>query len=117
MVFMKYCMGERLSASDAAADMFHIEFQKFIQEENFKVDQIYNTDESGLYWKGLLTGILTFEREKCAPRYKLSEECLMIMCCGNASGNDKVKLVVIRKAKKPLSFNGTEANCITVQNG
>jgi hypothetical protein len=40
--------GERLSTNDAAADMF-IEFQKFVQGENLKLDQLYNTDESGLY--------------------------------------------------------------------
>jgi hypothetical protein len=36
------------------------------------------------------------------------------MCCGNASRNHKLKLVVIGKSKKPLSFKGIEANCIRV---
>jgi hypothetical protein len=43
--------GARLSANDAAVNKFHVKFQKFVQEENLKPDQIYNTDESGLYWK------------------------------------------------------------------
>jgi hypothetical protein len=30
-------------------------------------------------------------------------------CCGNVSGNHKLKIVVIGKAKKPLSLN---CNCI-----
>jgi hypothetical protein len=38
----------------------------------------------------------------------------MVMCCGNASRNHKLKLVVIEKAKKPRPFKGTEANCIPV---
>jgi hypothetical protein len=41
----------------------------------------------------------------------------MAMCCGN----DKLKLVKMRKAKKPILFNGTKADCIPVyyynQNG
>jgi hypothetical protein len=45
--------GERLSVNDAAAYMFHIEFEKCVQEEYLKLDQIYNTDKSGLFWEGL----------------------------------------------------------------
>jgi hypothetical protein len=59
----------------------------------------------------LTTGILVFERWKCAPRHELSTECLTIMCCGNATGNHKLKLAVIGKSKKPQLFKGTKANC------
>jgi sulfite reductase beta subunit-like hemoprotein len=34
------------SANNAAADTFHTEFQKFLQEENLKPDQINNADDS-----------------------------------------------------------------------
>jgi hypothetical protein len=63
--------------------------------------QIYNADESGLYWKGLPTRTLAFERAKCAPEQKSSTERLMFMHCGNASRNQKMKLVVTGKAKTP----------------
>jgi hypothetical protein len=72
------------------------------------------------YRKGLPTRTLTFERQKCAPRHKSSEERLMVMCCENTSGNHKLKLVVIGKSKKPRLLKGTKANCIPVhynQNG
>jgi hypothetical protein len=36
------------------------------------------------------------------------------MCCGNASGNHKLKLIVTAKDKKTRSVKGTEANCIPV---
>jgi endonuclease III len=52
------------------------------------------------YWKGLPTRTLAFVRQKCAPRHKSSKECLMDMCCGNASGSHKLKRTLIRKAKK-----------------
>jgi hypothetical protein len=51
------------------------------------------------YCKGLPTR--TLERQKCAPGHKSSKECLKVMCCGNASRNHKLKLVVTGKAKKP----------------
>jgi hypothetical protein len=40
-------------------------------------------------------------KEKYAPGHKSSKEHLTVMCCGNASGNHKLKLVVIEKTKKP----------------
>jgi hypothetical protein len=40
-------------------------------------------------------------KDKCAPGHKSSKECLTVKCCGNASGNHKLKLVLIGKAKKP----------------
>jgi hypothetical protein len=94
--------------------MFHMKFQKFVQEENLKPDQIYSADQSGSYWKGLPTRTLVFERHKCAPGHKSSKERHMVMCCGNASENHKLKFIVVRQAKKPQSFKGTEANCIPV---
>jgi hypothetical protein len=57
---------------------------------------------------------MAVERKMCAPGQKLSKECLMVMCCGNASGKYKLKLVVISYAKRPRTFNGTKANCIPV---
>jgi hypothetical protein len=80
--------------------MFHKEFQKFVHEENLKPDQIYNTDVSGLYWKGLPTRTIIFEREKCTPGHKSSTEGLTVTSCGNASGNHKLKPKQKKKKKK-----------------
>jgi hypothetical protein len=50
------------------------------------------------YWKGLPTGTLVFERQKCASGHKLPKECLTVICCRNVSGNHKLNLVVIGKS-------------------
>jgi hypothetical protein len=57
-------------------------------------------NKSGLHWKSLPTRILPSEREKRAPRNKSSMESLTITRCGNSTENHKLKLAVIRKAKK-----------------
>jgi hypothetical protein len=64
-----------------------------------------------LYWTGLPTRTPAFERQKCAHRHKSSKEHLMVMCCVNASGNHKLKRVVIGKDKKVMIIQGTKANC------
>jgi hypothetical protein len=70
--------GKRLGANDVAANTFHMEFQKFVQEENLNPDQICNGNVSGLYWKGLPTRTLGFERQKCAPEHKSSKNTLWL---------------------------------------
>jgi hypothetical protein len=52
-----------------------------------------------------------FEREECAPKQKSSKECLTVKCCGNADGNYKAKLVVIRKAKKITESSVAARQC------
>lgn len=107
--------GEALSGDKEAAEKFVAEFNEFVMAENLLPDQIFNTDESGLYWKCLPTKTLAFQKEKSAPGHKVSKDRLTIMTCANASGSKKLKLVVVGKAKKPRSFKGTEAKNLPVK--
>jgi hypothetical protein len=61
------------------------------------------------YWKGLPTRTLSFERQKCAPGHKLSEEHLTVLCCGNVFRNHKLKLAVIGKAKETMIILGCQS--------
>ena len=81
--------GERLSANSKAGDVFCKEFRQYIDKENLQIDQIFNADETGLYWKCLPTKTLAFTKERSAPGHKSSKERLTVMCCANASGSYK----------------------------
>jgi hypothetical protein len=74
--------------------MLYTQLQKFMLEEKLKSDQIYSADNCALYWKGLLTRTLAFEKEKYLPGHKSSEECFTVMNQANASGNHKMKHTV-----------------------
>lgn len=101
--------GEILSGNKEAADEFCTTFQKYVDDNNLLPEQIYNVDESGLYWKCLPSKTLAAEHERSAPGHKASKERLTVMCCSNANGTHKLKLLVIGKANKPRSFKGTRA--------
>jgi hypothetical protein len=45
--------GEKLSANSDAARKFVEEFTKLISDENLTAEQIYNADETGLFWRCL----------------------------------------------------------------
>lgn len=106
--------GEALSGDKDAAEKFVAEFNSFVTAENLLSEQIFNADESGLYWKCLPSKTLAFQKEKSASGHKSSKERLTTMTCSNVTGSKKLKLVVIGKAKKPRSFKGTEVKNLPV---
>lgn len=97
--------GEKLSSDENAADQFKEDFRKFIEESGFSPEQIYNADETGLYWKLLPTKTLASESEKSAAGYKIPKQRLTVLCCGNAAGTHFLKPCVIGTAKKPRAFS------------
>lgn len=104
--------GEKSSTCIAAADSFIADFQKFVTQENLQPDQIYSADEVNLYWKSLPTRIHAYVKEEYMP--KTFNDRLTLMCCGNASGNHKLKLVMVGMAKNPRSFKGNETGNLPV---
>lgn len=106
--------GEKLSGDQEAADDFQRDFEEFVLSEDLSYEQIYNADESGLFWKCLPTRTLAFESEHKAAGHKSSKERITILPCSNAAGSHKLRLLVIGKSKKPRSFKGTRAENLPV---
>lgn len=88
--------------------MFIDEFQNEVEENGLNREQVYNVDESGLFWKSLPKKTLALAGEKDAPGRKVSKERLTFFPCSNAAGTHKLQLAVIGKSKKPRCFK----NCV-----
>lgn len=106
--------GEKLSSDMDAAKKFVDDFLEFMESKNLTLEQIYNADETGLYWRCLPQRTLAAEREKSAPGVKPSKERVTILCCANATGNDRLQLALIGKSKKPQCFKNTPPHEIPV---
>ena len=52
--------GEKLSCDKQVAENFKTEFIKFLQSQEISHELVYNTHESGLFWKCLPTCTLAF---------------------------------------------------------
>ena len=96
--------GEKLSADKPAADNFITTFQEFIEDKQYTLNQIFNCDETGLYYKLLPNKTLAGHFEKTADGRKGQKERVTINACSNASGTIKLPLLLIGKAKKPRCF-------------
>uniref|UniRef100_A0A2H1W5C7 SFRICE_029010 n=1 Tax=Spodoptera frugiperda TaxID=7108 RepID=A0A2H1W5C7_SPOFR len=69
----------------------------------FTDDEIFNADETGLFYKLTPDKTLKFRGEKCSGG-KLSKDRITVMVAANMSGTTKKKLLVIGKSKNPKCF-------------
>ncbi|KAJ8937511.1 hypothetical protein NQ318_015977 [Aromia moschata] len=88
---LKVC-GEKLSNNQIAVDPF-ITLLKFVMQMNLPFIR-----------KCYLKKTLVRSQEKTAPGRKISKERITFLAYCNADGSQKVKLLVIGKAKNPRTF-------------
>ena len=72
-----------------------------IDKYKLSKQQIYNCDESGLYWKSVPTNTLADYEDKKVKGRKISKERVSIMCCANASGSHRCKPMVVGHFERP----------------
>lgn len=108
--------GEKLSAAGGeVVKEFQVEFVKIVVEMGLCRDQVYNCDETGLNFKALPTKTLAASSEKYAPGFKMQKERITVLVCANASGNHRLPLLVIGKAKRPRCFKGVNMDALPVR--
>lgn len=73
--------------------------------EEYSPHDIYNADETGLFYKCLPDKTFTFKGEQCHGG-KQSKERITVLHCANMSGNNKLPLLIIGKSKNPRCFKG-----------
>lgn len=78
---------------------FKIRFHRIIKRKGLTGEQIYNCDETGLYFRCLPQKTLAIMFESAAPGYKKSKERVTLMACSNVTGNHKLKLAMLGKSK------------------
>ena len=92
--------GEILSDNNKSAEEFVELLNAKIVRENLNLENIYNADESGIYWKILLnyTSLLT---ENVAAGFKENQERFTALFCANATGSHRIPLLIIDDSAKP----------------
>lgn len=78
----------------------------------FSPNEVFNADETGLFWKCLPDKTMSVKGEKCSGGKK-SKERITVLVCANMSGSEKLPLLVIGRFAKPRCFKN--ARSIPVQ--
>ena len=87
--------GKRNSADHEAAENISQEFIRLIREHKVSPEQVYNTDETSLFWRCLPTSTLLVYTEKEALGFKLNKDCITMLPCANAVGAHKRKTEIL----------------------
>ncbi|KAG7164944.1 Tigger transposable element-derived protein 1-like 25 [Homarus americanus] len=106
--------GEEASADRVAAREFPPFLREIMEEGQYTDDQVFNMDESGLFWKKLPSKTFVVKNaSKCRGR-KLQKERITVLFTTNASGTCKLKLSVIHTARKPHAYKSMDMTKLNV---
>lgn len=106
--------GELASADSDAAKNYPARFAEIIAENSYTPDQVFNADESGLFWKKMPERTYLAKSHKSASGHKLAKSRITILFASNASGDHIMKPLVINKSKTPRAFKGVNINNLPV---
>lgn len=100
IVFKKVC-GESASVDNTVCENWKEKLPDIVQ--GFHPDDIYNADETGLFFKCLPDKTMALKGDPCNGG-KNSKDRITVLLGANASGNNKLSPLVIGKSKKPRCF-------------
>lgn len=99
MVFRELdIQGEKLSVDTEAGEKFKDSFESLLIEKGYENCNVYNADETCVYWKKMPTKSLVSKEEMSTSGFKVSKSCITAMVCGNKSGTHRLPLLIIGKS-------------------
>ena len=96
--------GEAASADMVAAQEFPEMLREIIDEGVYLPKQVFNVDETGQYWKRMPDQSYIIKEEKLMPGYKAGKDRLNLLFGGNASGNMKLKPLLVYHSENPRAL-------------
>ncbi|GFY11607.1 tigger transposable element-derived protein 1 [Trichonephila clavipes] len=94
--------GESASADKEAAEKYCLKFQEFIETEGYRPQQIFNCDETGLFWKRMPNRTYFTKDEKSVPGEKPMKDQLMLLL--GANGDMKLKPLLVYHSENPRAL-------------
>ncbi|GLV42032.1 hypothetical protein CBL_05009 [Carabus blaptoides fortunei] len=103
--------GEAGNGDDTAVQEYVYTFAKIVQEGNYSMNQVFNIDETGLFWKRMPEVANSVLEEKSRPGLKASKDRLSLLLGGNAAGDFKLTPLLVYHSENPLALqNITKAS-------
>uniref|UniRef100_H2ZRR3 HTH CENPB-type domain-containing protein n=1 Tax=Latimeria chalumnae TaxID=7897 RepID=H2ZRR3_LATCH len=103
--------GEIRSANSEAASTFPDKLKAYLEEEGFTEEQVYNADESSLYFKMLPAK----NDEKKSEGFKQDKNRVTFLFARNKTGNHKLTPLCIGKSCQPCCFHHTNMKSLPIE--
>ncbi|KAM6435888.1 tigger transposable element-derived protein 1-like [Liasis olivaceus] len=81
-----------------------------MKAEGYVAQQVFNCDETGLFWKKMPNRTYITQEEKALPGHKPMKDRLSLLLCANASGDLKIKLLLVYHSQTPRAFREHNVN-------
>ena len=81
--------------------------------EEYRPNEVYNADETRLYYRATPDGSLCYCHEKVSGSKKAMER-ITVLCCSNLTGTDKCKLLVVCKSLGTRCFKNVNMDNLPV---
>ena len=107
--------GEILSSNMSAVEPFCEELKEVCIKEGYSRHQIFNADETGLWWRMTPSCSLNSSGITRAANFKKAKDRITILGCSNASGTFRLPLVFINKSARPRCFKHMDMNSLPVK--
>lgn len=96
--------GEGACADKRAAKTYIHHFEMLIQRNGLCSNQVFNCDETGLFWKKMPKRTHITQEEQKLPGHKPMKDRLTLLLCANASGDLKIKPLLVYHTETPVVF-------------
>ena len=87
------------------SDFLHA-LAKIIMDGGYSAEQVFNVDETGLFWKRMPNCMYIAKEEKTMPGHKAGKERLTLLHGGNAASNYKLKPLLVYHSEKLRALKG-----------
>lgn len=104
--------GESASVDQSTIDEWKRRLPSILNQ--YKDEDVFNVDETGLFYKAMPDRSLVCPRESCKGGKK-SKERYTVMLCSNSTGTEKLKPLVIGKSARPRCFGRLNIQNLPVQ--
>lgn len=84
---------------------FRLKVSRLIKDEDLHLNQIYNADETGLFWQLLPNDTQAFKDEKSTPRKKSSKEHCSSLLGVSSDMMCRPSPVVVGRSAHPQALN------------
>ncbi|GFQ84891.1 tigger transposable element-derived protein 1 [Trichonephila clavata] len=98
--------GEAASADETDAKNYSKVLVKIIEDGGYCPDQVFNADETGLFWKKMPAGTFIAKSEKTASGFKAAKDRVTFLLCSNASGARMLKPLMLNRSLHPRALKG-----------
>jgi len=101
---LSFVTARHLAQTRKGPKNFVRKFEQLVKEEGYIEQQVFNCDETGLFWKKMPRRTYITEEEKKMPGHKPMKDRLTLALCANASGDCKIKPLMVYHSENPRAF-------------